>query len=179
MNTVLQVFEFKSNSWKTLPSLHQLSSQATIVDGNLTLIGGLDSVTRKTTNKVSTLVDDQWQIVYPKLHSARLRPGVVNENEFLIVAGGKAKNGLMALDTIEILDVTIVTSKISMVKTLVYIIHQLGGYIHLSLNPPMVGLKLVCYNHRSLHDALQIIARRLSLYARDNYVGVIITRSDI
>ena len=90
-------------------------------------------MTRKTTNKVSTLVDDQWQIVYPKLHSARLRPGVVHENEFLIVAGGKAKNGLTALDTIEILDVTKKNKK--------WVIFN-----NLKLPQPLMDINFACFN---------------------------------
>ena len=61
-----------------------------IIGGNLVIIGGRLSATKKMTNKVSTFDEDSqtWTSYYPDLLSVRSKPGVVSHLEHVIVAGG-------------------------------------------------------------------------------------------
>ena len=59
-----------------------------IIDGNLTIFGGLDSATKEITSKVTTFIDDGWTDVFPDMQNPRVKPGVVTHLNNVIVAGG-------------------------------------------------------------------------------------------
>ena len=87
------------------PSGHYYGIPHNIGD-KLAIIGGCLSATGKGTNKVSTFDDgtQTWISYYPDLLSGRNMPGVVNHEEYVIVAGGKLTDGTTIQDNIEVLN---------------------------------------------------------------------------
>ena len=89
--TLLYVFSYDipSNRWDTLPPPRHAYGLLQIIDGKLSVIGGLEPNTGEFTNKVSTLISNRWTQHYPNMTKNRLRPGVASHSDYVIVAGGK------------------------------------------------------------------------------------------
>ena len=94
------------NQWNVLPPLQQYCGIPVNTDNQLTVIGGYHSTTLKPTAQVTTFTDNKWTNTYPNLSVARVEPAVVPYHQYVIVAGGKGDDKT-AVDTIEILDVTV------------------------------------------------------------------------
>ena len=90
------MFSYKliDDQWRMLPVLPQCY-------GVPTNIGGADHSTNTSTNKVITLLNNQWTIHYPNMTTARRHHAVVSYQHYTIVAGGEGEDGL-TLDTIEV-----------------------------------------------------------------------------
>ena len=60
------------------------------INGLLTAIGGLDSITLNKTGKVSTFsqTEKKWASHYPNLLASWFKPGAVVHGDHVIVAGG-------------------------------------------------------------------------------------------
>ena len=97
------MFSYKliDDQWMTLPLLPQCNGVPTNINNELCYTGGKDYSTSNPTNKVITLVNDQWIAKYDNMITARMEHGVVSHEHYTIVAGGYGEDG-PALDTIEV-----------------------------------------------------------------------------
>ena len=88
---LLYVYDINTDQWGQLPPSGHYYGILHIIGGELVIIGGRLSATKKRTNKVSTFDEDSqtWTSYYPDLLSVRSRPGVVSHLEHVIVAGGR------------------------------------------------------------------------------------------
>ena len=98
------VYDTSTDAWDQLPTPNHYYGVPQIIDRRLSIIGGLSSTTNKFTNEISTFDDvtQSWSSIYPKMLSARSKPGVVTHLEYVFVAGGANDNAL--LNDIEVLD---------------------------------------------------------------------------
>ena len=81
-------YDISSNHWDRLPPPGHTFGVLQIIDGELSVIGGLDT-NKKFTNKVSTFLNNSWTQHYPHMSKPRARPGVATYSDYVIVAGGK------------------------------------------------------------------------------------------
>ena len=81
-------YDIPSNHWDTLPPPGHAYGVLQIIDGKLSVIGGVDINAGEVTNKVSTLINNRWTQHYPNMTKDRVRPGVTNHSDYIIVAGG-------------------------------------------------------------------------------------------
>ena len=82
-------YDIHSNHWDTLPPPGHFVGVLQIIDGKLSVIGGLDTIAGGATNKVSTFINNKWTQQYPNMLKSRIRPGVATYSDYVIVAGGK------------------------------------------------------------------------------------------
>lgn len=99
------VYDVHHDQWDKLPLSGHRRGILQIIDGNLTIFGGLDNTTKKITSKVTTFIDDEWTNVFPDMQNPRVKPGVVIHLNNVIVAGGALDESDFGND-IEILDWT-------------------------------------------------------------------------
>ena len=97
------VYDINGDQWDTFPPPGQHKGKLQIIDNKLTVIGGVDNVTKKITNKVKTFNRIRWTTYYPNLLRARVRPGTVSHLDYVIVAGGELDNNIFG-DDIEVLN---------------------------------------------------------------------------
>ena len=100
------VYDTDNDRWGQLPTPDHYYAVPHIIDGKLTLIGGVLIATNKMTNKVSTFdhTKQSWVSYYPDLLSVRNKPGIVTHIQYVIVAGGIKDDTAVILDDIEVLD---------------------------------------------------------------------------
>ena len=98
-------YQLDKNQWSVLPPLQQYYGIPVNTDNQLTIISGRHSTTRKPTAQVTTFTDNKWTNTYPNLSVARVLHAVVPYHQYVIVAGGQGDDET-ALDTIEVLDIT-------------------------------------------------------------------------
>ena len=104
------VYNINTDQWGQLPPPGHYYGIPHIIGGRLAIIGGRLSATKKMTNKVSTFDEDSqiWSPCYPDLLSVRVRPGVINHLEYVIVAGGgrsvAVDDTIVVQDDIEVLN---------------------------------------------------------------------------
>ena len=96
------MFSYKliDDQWMRLPLLTQAYGVPTNINNELCYTGGRDYSTKRSTNKVITLVNNQWTVKYNMI-TARHYHAVVQHEYYLIVAGGVGEDG-STLDTIEV-----------------------------------------------------------------------------
>ena len=99
---VMQVYHIDDQKWTTISDIQQNRYGADIIQGHLTLIGGIDAVTGKVTGKLSTYVNDHWEEIYPPMPTPRYHLGVALEDNLLITAGGVCAGA--AVSTVEVLN---------------------------------------------------------------------------
>ena len=101
---VMQVYHIDNQKWTTVSDIPQYLCGADIIQGHLTLIGGIqrDAVTRKDTGKLSTYVNDHWEEIYPPMPTPRRAFGVALKDQLLITAGGMCADA--AVSTVEVLN---------------------------------------------------------------------------
>ena len=97
------MFSYKliDDQWRMLPVLPQRYGVPTNINNDISYIGGVDRSTERSTNKVITLLNNQWTIHYPNMTTARCYHAVVSYQHYTIVAGGEDEDG-STLDTIEV-----------------------------------------------------------------------------
>ena len=97
------MFSYKliDDQWRMLPVLPQRAGVPTNINNDISYIGGADHSTKRSTNKVITLLNNQWTIQYPNMTTARCRHAVVSYQHYTIVAGGEDEDE-STLDTIEV-----------------------------------------------------------------------------
>ena len=99
---MIQVYHIDDQKWATISDIPQHRCGADIIQGHLTLIGGVDAVTGKDTGKLSTYVNDHWEEIYPPMPTPRYYLGVALEDNLLITAGGVCAS--VAVSTVEVLN---------------------------------------------------------------------------
>jgi len=89
--------------WAPLHLAKHKSAVPHVVGGKLVLFGGLDLSTNTATNRVSTYdtKTDSWTNHYPDLKECRCFPAVVSWGEYVIVAGGKQRDDIEVMHTME------------------------------------------------------------------------------
>ena len=100
---IVQVYNVLMKKWSTLPPSPYSQSGATIIEDQLTLIGGWETL-HTPTSKLVTWTGKEWLELYPPMHTARYSPGVLAIGDLVIVSGG-AGAGDRPVDTIEFLDI--------------------------------------------------------------------------
>ena len=103
VNDQYLMFSYKliDDQWRMLPVLPQCRGVPTNINNDISYIGGIDRSTKRSTNKVITLLNNQWTIQYPNMTTARRYHAVVSYQHYTIVAGGEDEDG-STLDTIEV-----------------------------------------------------------------------------
>ena len=108
-DTLYYVFSYNINinEWSRLPPPGHRRGILQILNNKLTVIGGGDSATYKTTNKVSTFNNNSnnWVKHFPNLLQPRSEPAVLTHENRVIVLGG-AINDDNIYDDIEVLNLT-------------------------------------------------------------------------
>ena len=80
-------YQLSIEKWEQLPQCPYRNSGLVVIDGSLTVVGGLD---RHWTNKLFTLQRGQWVEKYPPMSTARSHTAVVrsSDGDYIIVIGG-------------------------------------------------------------------------------------------
>ena len=100
------VYSTNEHKWSTL-SYQQRAATMTVVNNHITMIGGRDVSTGKTTNTLSTWYEDgRWKQVLPPMPTRRSRPAVISHDNLLLVTGGVAEDVSTTLNTTDVLDLT-------------------------------------------------------------------------
>ena len=101
---LVQVYDTITAEWTTLPPSPIYRSESTLVNGQLTLIGGVDASTEEITNSTITWDGEkkQWFPKVPPMPTKRLRPCVIHCNNLMLVAGGKASDNETLLDSVDV-----------------------------------------------------------------------------
>ena len=101
-NDEYYMFSYKliDDQWMRLPLLPQCYGVPTNINNELCYTGGYDYSTKRSTNKVITLVNNQWTVKYNMI-TARQHHAVVQHEHYTVVAGGEGEDG-STLDTIEV-----------------------------------------------------------------------------
>ena len=92
-------YDIHSNHWDTLPPPGHYQGILQIIDGKLSVIGGVDNITApEATNKVSTFINNNWTQQFPHMLQKRARPGVATYSDYVIVAGGVRDDNIVNND---------------------------------------------------------------------------------
>ena len=100
---IVQQFNLEDGKWTTLPPAPHYNCHAAVINGLLTLIGGLDSETGRVTRRLSTFIEHKWKSVYPPMPTERREPSVLYHDNFLIVAGGWLESSVLT-DSIDVMN---------------------------------------------------------------------------
>ena len=103
---LVQVYDANTAQWSTLPPTPTYDSEATLINGQLTLFGGRDVATGRIVSSTLTWDEEanQWCFRIPPMPRGRVRPCVIRCKHFVLVAGGKAADEQTILDVIDILN---------------------------------------------------------------------------
>ena len=99
------MYHQKENRWTRLQArLPQHGGVIININNKLTVLGGMESVTNISTNKVLTLQNNRWISLYSDMNTARYKPAALSYQHYTIVAGGKDNN--VVLNTIEVFNLS-------------------------------------------------------------------------
>ena len=103
---LVQVYDINTGTWSTLPPSPVYYSESAVINGRLTLIGGVDASTRNITNEVWSWHEEEkeWRKTIPPMPTERFRPGVVQSGNVVAVIGGLASDVKTVFDTVDILN---------------------------------------------------------------------------
>ena len=139
MAVCVQDYDIQTRTWNILPPAPQYHSQAAIVGGLLTLIGGLGASRHSRTKDLSSWTGGKWEPVFPATKRIHYRPGVVSHDNLLVVAGGSENDSKQKMDDIEVLHVPT---------------KQWSSPVNLRLPKPLSNLKMaVCNEIIYVYDA--------------------------
>ena len=106
-NTNNNVFCYNTNTdhWTVLPQPGHRFGVLHMLNDRLTIFGGIDPVTSRRFNKVTTYNNDtnSWYSHYPDMLNKRFKPGVIKYNNYVIVMGGNSSPDNIH-DSIELID---------------------------------------------------------------------------
>ena len=99
------VYCYDTNQWKQLPRPGHRLGVLHMVDDKLIIFGGIDSITNKRHNKVTTYNSktNSWYSCYPDMLHTRFKPGVITSDDHVIVMGGGSSPDTY-LDSIEVMN---------------------------------------------------------------------------
>ena len=100
----VQVYDAITGEWTTLPPSPIYHSESTLVNGQLTLIGGRNSFTRKITNSTITWDEEkkQWFPKVPPMPTKRVHSCIIHCNNLMLVAGGRESDNETLLDSVDV-----------------------------------------------------------------------------
>ena len=92
-NRTIQVYDMDNDVWSILPRYEYMWFAMTVVNSHLTLIGGKNISTRRTTEVTNQLAafdptSKNWTYPYPPMPTRRYVPAVSTYDIWLLVAGG-------------------------------------------------------------------------------------------
>ena len=90
--------------WRTLPRYRYQQFAMTVLQDQLTLVGGLESSTDKRTNQIAVWDTQRWTYPYPPMPTPRSQSAVATYMKWLVVAGGDVNE--ISITTVEIMDAT-------------------------------------------------------------------------
>ena len=98
-------YDTRINQWKQLPRPGHSLGVIHIVDDKLTIFGGVDPITGRIFNKVSSYKSQtsSWYSHFPNMLHNRIKPGVATSSGYVIVMGGKSCSGTI-LDNVEVMN---------------------------------------------------------------------------
>ena len=101
---LVKVYDTITAEWTTLPPSPIYDSESTLVNGQLTLIGGQDDFTGEITNLTITWDEEkkQWFPKVPPMPTKRLGPCIIHCNNLMLVAGGIASDKKTLLDSVDV-----------------------------------------------------------------------------
>ena len=101
---VIHRYELQTLQWTQLPEYQYCDFTMTVVNNQLTCVGGRGVSTEILSNTVAVYSTSQksWEQPYPPMNTPRYWPAVSTYHQHLVVAGGR--DGRTNLDTVEILD---------------------------------------------------------------------------
>ena len=104
---LVQVYDTITAEWTTLPPSPIYRSESTLVNGQLTLIGGADASTRKITNSTITWDEErkQWFPKVPPMPTKRCYPCIIHCNNLMLVAGGLASDVETLLNNVDVFNI--------------------------------------------------------------------------
>ena len=105
-DVLVQVYDTNTATWSTLPPSPIRNSECTVINDQLTLIGGRNSATKEVTNEVWSWDEEkmEWEKTIPPMPTERVRPALVKSGNVVAVIGGMTTGEQVALDTVDILD---------------------------------------------------------------------------
>ena len=92
MSRRVQVYNLHTLSCYTMDPAPFYDCEAVMIEGHLTLLGGLDG-NEKLTKKLVTWLEHEWKEIYPSMPNFCYRPGVLTHQDYLIVSGGHKEVG--------------------------------------------------------------------------------------
>ena len=103
---LVQAYDINTGTWSTLPPSPVICSESAVINGRLTLIGGVEASIWKITNEVWSWHEEEkeWRKTIPPMPTERVRPGVVQLGNVVAVLGGRTSDGKTVLDTVDILN---------------------------------------------------------------------------
>ncbi len=100
--STIYTYEVPADAWVSMQSPAYLSALA-IYHSQLVLVGGIETTTRRVTDQLWTLQDEQtWTQPLPPMPTARRSASAVSSGDHLVVAGGDA--GPARTDSVEVYD---------------------------------------------------------------------------
>ena len=97
------LYNVDKDEWSSLPKYQFRWFAMIAINNRLTVVGGKDASTRKTTNQLAVFdqISQKWTTPHPPMPTARCWPAVSTYNKWLLVAGGY---GGSSLTTVELLN---------------------------------------------------------------------------
>ena len=99
----VMAYSMQSCKWHTLPPYSAMRFAMTTINNTLILVGGYHNDTKVNQLGVWKTDSNQWTRPFPPMPTPRSSPSVTSYKHWLVVAGGKRKEG--SLSTVEILDI--------------------------------------------------------------------------
>ena len=101
---LVQVYDTITAEWTTLPPSPIYNSESTLVNGQLTLIGGGDASTGEITNSTITWDEEkkQWFPKVPPMPAKKYRPCIIHCSNLMLMAGGRASDEETLFDSVDI-----------------------------------------------------------------------------
>ena len=96
----IQVFDTNKGVWNNLPRYRYRWFAMTVVNSQLTLVGGKDVSNWKVTNQLAVFdpTSQCWRYPYPPMPTPRHRPAVSTYDIWLLVAGGGDRRDLATVE---------------------------------------------------------------------------------
>ena len=100
------IFGYEAGTWSTLPECGRCEFAMAIINGLLTVIGGLNNELATCNSFLSLTGEGQgrkWVEQFPPMPTKRAKPAVVCSGKCLVVAGGREED-YRQLNTVEVMD---------------------------------------------------------------------------
>ena len=108
---IIHRYKLETQQWTTLPQYQYCDFTMTVVNNQLTCVGGRDVSTEKLSNAVAVYSTSQrkWEQLYPPMNTPRYWSAVSTYHQHLVVAGGR--DACDDLTTVEVLNTCTIHSQ--------------------------------------------------------------------